>query len=70
MSMGKKYHSHIFFLIFLVSFFSCKKEKVETIDLNPPKITIEKIIDNYEIIWGMDFMPNGDLVVSRSSIIK
>ena len=27
-----------------------------------PQISVETILSGYEIIWGMDFLPNGDLI--------
>ena len=41
----------------------CKKENTNSIvELAEPVIESETIINNYEIIWGMDFLPNGDLI--------
>lgn len=53
----------LFFFILMTNIYSCKKDKEESkLPVSAPKITVEKILDNYEIIWGMDFLPNGDLV--------
>jgi glucose/arabinose dehydrogenase len=42
---------------------ACKKEKAtSTAPLGEPIIALETIVSNYEIIWGMDFLPNGDLI--------
>ncbi len=32
---------------------------------NPPQLTISTVLSGYEIIWGMDFLPNGDLVFTE-----
>jgi aldose sugar dehydrogenase len=58
------------FLCFGVIFlYSCNKENSESPvnelpdDTNPSSpISIKTILTNYEIIWGMDFLPNGDLI--------
>ena len=48
---------------------SCNKETAGDliVDLPPdttgvPQFNIKTIITGYEIIWGMDFLPNGDLI--------
>ena len=44
---------------------SCIKESEEelTLDLTGvPQLNIKTILTGYEIIWGMDFLPNGDLI--------
>ena len=40
---------------------SCKKETEEDLT-GVPVVTMETILTGYEIIWGMDFLPNGDLI--------
>jgi len=40
---------------------SCKKETEEDLT-GVPLVTTETILTGYEIIWGMDFIPNGDLI--------
>ena len=40
---------------------SCKKETEEDLT-GVPLVTTETILTGFEIIWGMDFLPNGDLV--------
>ncbi len=49
--------------------YSCNKETAGDliVDLPPdttgvPQLTIKTIITGYEIIWGMDFLPDGDLI--------
>ncbi len=58
-------------LLSLGSFFvySCSKESIGdgNGELPPdttgvPQLTIKTILTGYEIIWGMDFLPNGDLI--------
>ena len=45
--------------LFILS--SCKKEAKA--DLTGfPQLTVKTILTGYEIIWGMDFLPNGDLI--------
>ena len=44
---------------------SCEKEneEVEEVDLTGvPQLNMKTILSDYEIIWGMDFIPNGDLI--------
>jgi glucose/arabinose dehydrogenase len=57
----------IFYLfIFLLS--SCENESKEKED-NPlegtPGITTETLLEGYQIIWGMDFLPGGDLLFTE-----
>ncbi|MHC1733190.1 MAG: PQQ-dependent sugar dehydrogenase [Bacteroidales bacterium] len=40
---------------------SCKKETEEDLT-GVPLVNMETILTGYEIIWGMDFIPNGDLI--------
>lgn len=50
-------------IINITTFISCKKDNLTIVNQNiDPIIEIETIISNYEIIWGMDFLPNGDLL--------
>ena len=53
----------------LAFLYSCSKETGEDLtgELPPdttgvPQLTIKTLITGYEIIWGMDFLPNGDLI--------
>jgi len=41
--------------------YSCKKE-TEADLTGVPQLTIKTILTGYEIIWGMDFLPDGDLI--------
>ncbi|MFZ4106903.1 PQQ-dependent sugar dehydrogenase [Flavobacterium sp.] len=58
---------HFFFYFFLISIIACsKKQSTDTIDLfSEPKIKIDTLLSGYEIIWGMDFFPNGDLIFNE-----
>ena len=51
--------------VFLI-LFACKKENTNPINainvITEPTLEFETIVNNYEIIWGMDFLPNGDLI--------
>lgn len=48
--------------VFLI-LFACKKENTNVVYENAePTLEFETIVNNYEIIWGMDFLPNGDLI--------
>lgn len=49
-------------IIAICSFISCNKESKQPSISGNPTINFEKILDNYEIIWGMDFLPSGDLL--------
>lgn len=64
------------FLIFLsIGIFllcSCKETQTnEVVEEEPPdstgvpQFTIKTILTGYEIIWGMDFLPNGDLIFTE-----
>ncbi len=46
---------------------SCAKKTTSTPveDTNPPQLSISALVTGYEIIWGMDFLPNGDLVFTE-----
>lgn len=57
-----KYSKYLLVLILITLVHSCKKEDSTANSLEIPTIEIEKVVDNYEIIWGMDFLPNGDLI--------
>ena len=57
-----KYRKFLVPLLCAVLILSCKKEVANTTSTDIPLVEIEKIVDNYEIIWGMDFLPNGDLI--------
>lgn len=60
-------------LIIACSFFllivGCKKNSKSSGDANEslgdPVVSFETILNNYEIIWGMDFTPNGDLLFTE-----
>ncbi len=58
--MTKKILPVLVFSIF--SIISCNKETNEEILPEAPLVKTETIITGYEIIWGMDFLPNGDLI--------
>ena len=52
------------FIILSLTFFilySCKKE-TDTDLTGVPQLNTKTILTGYEIIWGMDFLPNGDLI--------
>lgn len=49
--------------LIIILLFGCKKEDTNLLtDLSEPILEYQTIINNYEIIWGMDFLPNGDLI--------
>ncbi|MBM3440967.1 MAG: PQQ-dependent sugar dehydrogenase, partial [Bacteroidetes bacterium] len=41
---------------------SCKKKATEDVPVGEPEIEVQTILTNYEIIWGMDVLPGGDLL--------
>jgi len=53
------------FLGFLV--IACDKKNIPPPDDTtiPPQLTISTLLTNYEIIWGFDFLPNGDLLFTE-----
>lgn len=61
-----------FIPVFLI-LFACKKENTNSINpisvISEPTLEFETIVNNYEIIWGMDFLPNGDLIFGEKKEI-
>jgi glucose/arabinose dehydrogenase len=52
-----------FFLCFIIILFGCNKYTNNNLVLiEEPQLTYETIVNNFEVIWGMDFFPNGDLI--------
>ena len=51
----------IFLSIILFNLCSCEKENEEDLT-GVPQLKMKTILSGYEIIWGMDFIPNGDLI--------
>jgi glucose/arabinose dehydrogenase len=53
--------------LFFICLFACSKKQTEdTVDLlSEPKINVDTLLSGYEIIWGMDFFPNGDLIFNE-----
>lgn len=49
-------------LILLIAAASCKKSKTPEAPQGEPEIEVQTILNNYEIIWGMDVLPSGDLL--------
>ena len=43
---------------------ACDKQSpsIPVEDSTPPQITINTVVTGYEIIWGFDFLPNGDMI--------
>ncbi len=45
------------------TFLSCRKEAADELQTpETPDLKTETVISGYEIIWGMDFLPGGDLI--------
>jgi aldose sugar dehydrogenase len=40
-------------------------KKTESVSSSEPKFKTNTIVDGMEIIWGMDFLPNGDLIFNE-----
>lgn len=51
----------IIFSLSVLLFYACKKDS-EGDPVGDPQVNIKTILTGYEIIWGMDFLPNGDLI--------
>ena len=51
-----------YIILLFLFFLSCKKNQTEIPLTGIPEIEIKTILSGYEIIWGMDFLPNGDLI--------
>ncbi len=68
-SLGLKFF--LLSAITLQSFNSCKKNnmpngtQIKSITSDEPKLKTTTIVDGKEIIWGMDFLPNGDLLFNE-----
>ena len=59
------YRKKIALVVIILLSFSCEKKANESPIDDPtgdPVITVETLLTGYEIIWGMDFLPNGDLI--------
>jgi glucose/arabinose dehydrogenase len=66
-----KYFKAIFYTVLILSVFTfCKQKSLfteagdESITAEPG-VTVKTILSNYEIIWGMDFLPDGDLLFTE-----
>ncbi len=46
---------------------SCDEE-APIVPLEEPRVTTTTIVTGYEIIWGMDFLPDGDLLFGRNRV--
>ena len=57
----------IFYTILILSIFTfCKQKNTFSIETDKePGVRIQTIVDKHEIIWGMDFLPNGDLLFTE-----
>jgi glucose/arabinose dehydrogenase len=53
-------------LLSLTGLTSCKPEVTEP-DVETPTFRTETVLTGYGIIWGMDFLPNGDLLFTEKS---
>lgn len=56
--------------VVVFSFFSCKKAVVPNgtptvVNTEDPKFKVNTIVEGMEIVWGMDFLPNGDLIFNE-----
>lgn len=51
----------------IIAIAACAKRAPSTpVDVStPPQITINTILTGYEIIWGFDFLPNGDMLFTE-----
>jgi glucose/arabinose dehydrogenase len=57
----------VLFLILSTTFIACKKEDEQNniVSTEEPVIETKTIVTDREIIWGMDFLPNGDLLFTE-----
>jgi aldose sugar dehydrogenase len=55
------------YALVIIVFISCAKKTTTTPveDTTPLQLSISTLVTGYEIIWGMDFLPNGDLVFTE-----
>jgi aldose sugar dehydrogenase len=64
-TVGMRKIAIIHLVLGMVILLSCKKEVPAVPDediTGVPQISVETILTGYEIIWGMDFLPGGDLI--------
>ena len=55
-------------LFSLTLFFQCSCKKEADSDLTGvPQLSMKTILTGYEIIWGMDFLPDGDLIFGEKN---
>jgi glucose/arabinose dehydrogenase len=59
-----------FTAFFCLALSSCSNKDLDVPDtadtlIGEPSIRVETVVNNYEIIWGMDFLPDGDLVFTE-----
>ena len=59
----------VYTIIILFVFTFCKQKNTalatNEIDLKEPGVRIQTILNNYEVIWGMDFLPDGDMLFTE-----
>ena len=51
----------LFLIISLLFIHSCERESLDLSE-GTPELNIKTVLTGYEIIWGMDFLPDGDLI--------
>lgn len=53
--------------LFCIGITACSKKTTSepVVVPTPPQITISTVVTGYEIIWGFDFLPNGDMLFTE-----
>jgi aldose sugar dehydrogenase len=61
-------HKSIYFLFILLISISCTKKTTEAVDFTiDPTIDTLTIVNNRDVIWGMDFLPSGQLIFGEKT---
>jgi len=55
----------LFFLLFFTLACTKKESPPPPVPTTPPQLTISTLLTGYEIIWGFDFLPNGDMLFTE-----
>ena len=53
------------YLVIAITACTKRTPSIPVEDTTPPQITISTVLTGYEIIWGFDFLPNGDMIFTE-----
>lgn len=68
-----KYVKAATYALLILFVFTFCKQKTTAIATNEtgqkdPRFRTETLLNNYEVIWGMDFLPDGDLLFTEKKV--